>query len=172
MQSTPQHAARVLGLSLEATLEDVRAVRRKMALKYHPDCADDQEQATRHMARINAAADTLTAYLMNKSAFQAKAARARRTASQQARPSARRPEATKRKPAEKTSHNAEAPKVEKVKPATDPVQKYAQSDAAWKAERALARFATESYSRVLQGIGRAEARPTVDVTVLSFAKVA
>lgn len=33
MAATPKHAARVLGLSFEAALEDFRRVRRKMAPK-------------------------------------------------------------------------------------------------------------------------------------------
>ena len=72
MAATPEHAARVLGLSLGASLHDVRRVRRKMALKYHPDRCHDKEQATRHMARINAAADTLTAHIRKRVRPQAK----------------------------------------------------------------------------------------------------
>jgi len=170
MQSTPQHAARVLGLNLEASIDDVRRVRRKMALKYHPDCSDDQERATRHMARINAAADTLSTYLKDAAAFNTNAACTRRNATKQAR----RREAPKSKPAEKTSETNE-PKAETVqrKPEQSAaVQRQLSSDKAWKAERALARYATESYSKVLNGIGRAETCPTVDVKVLSFAAAA
>lgn len=66
MAATPKHAARVLGLSLDATIQDIRRVRRKMALRYHPDRCADKEQATRHMARINAAADKLSAHIQKR----------------------------------------------------------------------------------------------------------
>ncbi len=46
MAAMTRHAARVLGLSLGATLEDVRCASRKMASKYHPDSCVDKEQAT------------------------------------------------------------------------------------------------------------------------------
>ena len=88
--STPKHAARVLGLDEETTLADVKRVRREMAMKYHPDQSEDQERATRHMARINAAADTLIAHLLKptpkRSAPAAKPAGARPTARKAARP--------------------------------------------------------------------------------------
>lgn len=63
MAATPKHAGRVLGLDETATLEDVKRVRREMAFVYHPDRSTGNDRSTRHMARINAAADTLIAHI-------------------------------------------------------------------------------------------------------------
>ncbi|ABG30817.1 molecular chaperone DnaJ [Roseobacter denitrificans] len=67
MAATPEHAARVLGLDVWASMEDVRRARRELAMKYHPDRHSDVTTSNRHMARVNAAADTLIAYISGKS---------------------------------------------------------------------------------------------------------
>lgn len=63
MTQTPRQAARVLGLLEKPTLKSVKKARRELAIRYHPDRCEDRETANRHMARINAAADTLISQL-------------------------------------------------------------------------------------------------------------
>ncbi|MEM7075272.1 MAG: J domain-containing protein [Pseudomonadota bacterium] len=66
MALTPEHAARVLGLVGQISLDDVKHARRELTLKYHPDRCRNASRATRHMARINAAVDTLIAHLRTR----------------------------------------------------------------------------------------------------------
>lgn len=158
MAATPEHAARVLGLGLDASLEDIRRVRRKMALKYHPDRCHDKELATRHMGRINAAVDTLTAYIKSRAKAQ-QARKSRRaagaTSRKQAPASSARPEKTKTTSRTRQSDVEAGFEPEKPKPAS-------------RAEIALVRFASDSYTSVLERIGRRDTGPRIDVSILSF----
>lgn len=160
MAATPEHAARVLGLSLGASLDDVRRVRRKMALKYHPDRYHDKEQATRHMARINAATDTLTAHIKKRVRTQAKGKSPSYT------------DFSKPKQADQSSV-----RFEKPKPQTASRTKEKKAQTTRKPERpktksradiALVRFATESYANVLDRIGKKDSGPRIDISILSF----
>lgn len=174
MAATPEHAARVLGLSLGASLDDVRSVRRKMALKYHPDRSPDQARSTRHMARINAAADTLIAHIKNHRSRKPKA------------PRADHPDGATHKRAEQSSTRSEAPK-RKASPPRDEADtskragrphghgqdicvagKSEQPNKASRADIALIRFASTSYTNALDRIGRKENRSTIDMCILSF----
>ena len=65
MAETPKHTARAVGLSLDCTRKDIKRPLRKMAFGYHPDRCSKNEQAARHMARINASADTLAVISRN-----------------------------------------------------------------------------------------------------------
>ncbi len=160
MAATPKHAARVLGLSLEATLEDIRRVRHKMALKYHPDRCTDKEQATRHMARINAAADTFIAHIQ-------KGPRSN-TSGQSPRYenfSARRQDNCTSARSDKTKSQSQSRAQEQdihAKKKTD------QAKRTSRAERTLIRFASASYARVLDRIGPNQTGPTIDVSILGF----
>ncbi|WP_282128827.1 J domain-containing protein [Roseobacter litoralis] len=73
MAATPEHAARVLGLDETASMDDVRRARREFAMKYHPDRRPDVTTSSRHMARVNAAADTLIAHIRDKAKLASKA---------------------------------------------------------------------------------------------------
>ena len=174
MAATPEHAARVLGLDDNATLKDVRRVRREMALKYHPDRSHDQERATRHMARINAAADTLTAHLKKQAAPASKAKRpegpdfSARSKPEQSTP---RPDPSNRKAtSSKTGvHKGKPDPARTPRPAVrEPVARARVSSAKEHADLALIRFASESYRKVLNRISQIDTGPRVDVTALSF----
>lgn len=170
MAATPEHAARVLGLDDQATLEDVRRVRKKLALKYHPDRAADQERATRHMARINAAADTLTAHLRKRARPAAKKPgfadfRARRQP-QNAYTDGGAPRdgaASQTKPERETPRTT---KADRQKRSTRKTTNTTASD--YRAERSRVRVATTSYASVLSGIGPRHAGPRIDIRVLGF----
>lgn len=156
MAASPKHAARVLGLTGDVTLDDVKRVRRKMALKYHPDRCADVVQATRHMARINAAADTLIAFLKNKPQPQAK------------RP---RPDFTKAK-TRATSARAE-PKRQQPKPESTREEPRSQaSEAAFQAQRKLVETAAKSYQQVLNQIGQQSIRRSIDLKIMRFGTAA
>lgn len=148
--STPKHAARVLGLDEETTLSEVRRVRRKMAMKYHPDQSDDQERATRHMARINAAADALIAHLQKpspkRSTQAAKPTGARPTARNAARPT---------RHTDMQAHVMEAAKHTRTAPLSEE-------------ECALSRMAAASYKSVLDKVSRPQATPAVDATAMPY----
>ncbi len=166
MAATPEHAARVLGLDDNATLADVRRVRKEMALKYHPDRCADQEMSTRHMARINAAADTLTDHLKK----------------QGTRPN--NPDFAKRHRAEQSSERtsaqhqtcgatSEGPEETNRKSTTqdttgDRVSPSARRKAKTGTDSRLIRFAADSYAMARARIGKPNRAPTVDVRVLSF----
>ena len=145
MAATPKHAARLLGLDLDASLADVKRARRKMALRYHPDRCADKEQATRHMARINAAADRLIAFIKERSNT-SEDSKSSRTADAQA--SEARSNAQNR--AQRSNERAET-----RKPSS-------------RADEALARFASASYASVLDRIGTRQAAPTIDISILGY----
>ncbi len=170
MAATPEHAARVLGLSLDATLEDVRRVRRKMALKYHPDRSADTERSTRHMARINAAADTLIAFLKSKPS--PRSAETRRSDEQRASEQAgksRRSTGEARQDPRQQSKASHRPRTERPAGAE---RKQESRPLRSKAELARIFRATESYAHVLERIGGQCRTPGVDVRVMSFTKAA
>lgn len=160
MAASPEHAARILGLSLEASLEEVKRVRRKLALKYHPDRCADKEQATRHMGRINAAADTLTSHIKKHSK-----SNATRKASCHAEFSARQhANQSKARPKEHELHTrSHAPKQ-----GCEATRKTKSIKTTSRAESALIRFATASYASVLESIGTKQRGPTIDVNIMSF----
>ena len=174
MAATPEHAARVLGLDLKATLEDVRRMRRAMAMKYHPDCSDNSERATRHMARINDATETLISYLKQQSSGKsqrrspdypdfAAQARTNRTGTQDRRSSA----STATPPmAERRSRDDHCTgrRQSDVVVVSRPVEASGLS----KADHALAQLAAKSYRSVLDRIGSRAAGPVVDQTALAF----
>lgn len=168
MAATPEHAARVLGLSLDATLEDVRRVRRKMALKYHPDRSADTARSTRHMARINAAADTLIAFLKNKPSPRSAEARHAARASERAGKS-RRSTGQSKSDARQQSKASHRPRTERPAGAE---KKQESRPLRSKAELARIFRATESYAHVLERIGGQCRATGVDVRVMSFTKAA
>jgi len=171
MAQTPEHAARVLGLIGRYSIDDVKRARREMALKYHPDLCSDAELATRHMARVNAAVDTLMAHLASKT--QAAPKRSGQTR-RRARASESR---TERNRAQSTASKADATGPTRAKPTKEPargantVQSNSASDAerrAWKAERALAERASASYRTILDRIGKQQRRHGIDLQILKF----
>ncbi|MEM6480481.1 MAG: DnaJ domain-containing protein [Pseudomonadota bacterium] len=168
MAQSPEHAARVLGLIGEPTLEEVKRARRELAMKYHPDRSDDTGRATRRMARVNAAADTLTVYLKGKSAPQSDKQASREQSADNTRTSERsehfeqkRQTAEAPKPKPKQSRQRAARSVG-TKTVSDTARR------AWKSERALAARAAASYRAVLDGIGRSAPRARVDFHILQF----
>ena len=161
MAASPKHAARVLGLTGDVTLEDVKRVRRKMALKYHPDRCHDVDTATRHMSRINAAADTLIAFLKNKPkpSF-------RKPQPEPTKPRARQAETTKMDtPPPKTEKRAEQPKPSRTAPSVQPIK----IDAA---QRKLVERAAKSYQQVLSQIGQQSMRRSIDLKIMRFGEAA
>ncbi|MEM9578639.1 MAG: DnaJ domain-containing protein [Pseudomonadota bacterium] len=165
MAATPEHAARVLGLDDQATLEEIRDVRRALALKYHPDCSDDLERSTRHMARINAAADFLIAHLKGLGAkpkrpaykdfsnqYKARRQRAEAKTSSQAR---------KENASSRGEASAKNTRARQSMTVTAPEPQMPPQD------RELIQFAVKSYRRVLDQIAKADSGPTVDVRALA-----
>jgi curved DNA-binding protein CbpA len=169
MAATPEHAARILNLSLKASLEDVKLVRRKMALKHHPDCSRNQEQSTRRMARINAAADTLNAHIKKQTGSTPKMKRPNSTdfsARHKARRSSTRSEEPNQKPSPKKdganrSNHEDRPHAQAQE--THVAAKPERPIKASRADIALIRFASNSYASALKGIGRKEFGPKIDV---------
>lgn len=174
MAHTPEHAARVLGLMTAPTLEDVKRARRDMALKYHPDRCKDAALATRHMARINAAADVLIAHLKQKRSTSKPDHRPDHTpfrAEAKTADAETRTDETHRRSAD---CSAEARKPER------PGNAYKQSrnvtvdsltEAArrsWNIERALARSAVRSYRATLTRIGPRKTKDRLDLHILKF----
>ena len=170
MAATPEHAARVLGLDDQATLESVRDVRRKMALKYHPDCSDDVERATRHMARINAAADLLIAHIKalgtkakqpSYSDFSSQY-KSRRTATPKPEaPKSAGAKATEKRTKDDRANAPHAP-AQQVINLTQPESGMSSKD------RELIRFAVKSYRSVLDQISKADRGPRIDATALAY----
>ncbi|MEM9582600.1 MAG: J domain-containing protein [Pseudomonadota bacterium] len=170
MAGTVDHAARVLGLEVEATASEIRRVRRELALKYHPDVTTDQARATRHMARINAAADTLLAHLNAASAtgrqpryedfssVRPRARKARPTGAGRAQAATQQSACHTQKAAPETARSKASHSV--VQPSHKPAHATAKAN--------LMRFASSSYAKVLDQIGNATAGPNIDVRVLKF----
>lgn len=181
MITTSAHAARVLDLSDEATLEDVQYVRRQLARKYHPDCSNDQERATRHMARINVAADTLTVHINSQAANISEPVRRDRASS-----------SARSKAGQASSHStasrrqpASAPPQARTAPDMDPhtrggnarlhVQERAPQTVKSRTrlvtpaavDIASVRLASTSYRNMLDWVGGVDTGPTVDIRVLS-----
>ncbi|MCV3274125.1 J domain-containing protein [Roseobacter sinensis] len=173
MAATPEHAARVLGLTVDATLEDVRIVRRELALKYHPDRGGDPQRTSRHMARINAAVDTLVAHIKEgqlrrarrqmatEQAFARRRWRVQRAKWAELQAKSRKARRTAESKGAGTDHNGEA------RPQA-PTPDTAQMIRPTKANLALIRLAAASYRSVLDAIGTIDAGPTVDVTALAY----
>lgn len=178
MSATPEHAARVLGLTDEATLADVRRVRRELAFKYHPDRSSDPARSSRHMARINAAADTLIAHLRDQAPKRpASEHRERRDFSE--RNAARHASASR-----ETSRNSK----DRAKAATGGRTSYSDNKATCREKEATARgitvqptapkqspadsllirLAAASYRTVLDRIGTVAPAPTIDRRVLCY----
>ena len=176
MAATPEHAARVLGLSLDATLDDVRRVRRKMALKYHPDRSTDQARSTRHMARINAAADTLIAFLKKREAVRPQRGHGTaggHSAHKGAGGSTARSKRNKTKT--ERQHTGAHPRQQEPRRDTNRQAAHApggptKARVRSKAELARVFLATQSYGKVLSRIGGQSEGPRVDLRVMSFAK--
>ena len=166
MAATPEHAARVLGLDEHATLEDVRRVRKEMALKYHPDRCSDQEMSTRHMARINAAADTLTAHLKKQGTRQNTPDFAQRRRAGQSTGRTRANDqtcSTRTKGAEKPNRTSATQDrtADRARPST-------RTETEPSIDNKLIRFAADSYAMARARIGTPNRTPTVDVRVMSF----
>ena len=163
MAQTPEHAARVLGLIGEPTLKEVKRVRRELALKYHPDRCAQSEQASRHMARINSAADTLTAYLKSKT----------HTEPQKPKAQTRAPQEEPRAPRTgRTSTKDSRPEPKQTRRShSRAVQTEARSEQErcdWKTEQVLAQRASSSYRNILSRIGKPVLQPRVDLHILRF----
>lgn len=175
MAATPEHAARVLGLDDRATLEDVRRVRRALARKYHPDRAADQARASRHMARINAAVDTLVAHLKEHPTRSEQTQREERFAAKRKAASE-----TFRAAAAKAAQQAREGRQERAGASSSQrrsTRSTAQRPSATiqplsSDERALAQSAASSYRSVLDRIGKIAASPTVDMKVMCFSRTA
>ncbi|MDW3180733.1 J domain-containing protein [Roseobacter sp.] len=178
MSATPEHAARVLGLTDEATLADVRRVRRALALKYHPDRSSDPVRSSRHMARINAAADTLIAHLRDQAPkkpdaecrerqefAQRNTARRASGTGQTSRKSGDRAKAAAGDKASRTDKNGARPES-KTTAHVMTAQPSARKTSP--AESLLIRLATSSYRTVLDRIGTVAPAPTIDTRVLCY----
>jgi len=178
MVTTSVHAARVLDIGDEATLEDVRRARRELAMKYHPDRTVDTDRSTRHMARINAATDTLIAHLKNPVTSKPASVRTDRPdfcADKKTEQSSTGPRVS--------SHNSVSPNCAAHTPKhtaegqarSHNQERTAQANKRLKragvpsgAELALVRLASASYREVLDQIFRADCGSTVDIRTLSF----
>ncbi len=166
MAATPEHAARVLGLTIDANLQDIRRVRRDLALKYHPDRCRNSIVAARHMARINAAVDTLVAHIN---------ARAKREASRmywgdRAADFCKAVWSASAAP----QSNAKPSQTEPPSPSREHAAEmagFAESQAEWthpvvsQADKELVRFAADSYRSALDRISQIDVSPTIDVRV-------
>lgn len=176
MAQSPQHAARVLGLLGEPTLQNVKRARRDLAMKYHPDARSDTKRATRHMARINAAADTLIKHLengtkptdANSETNDHKRTEDGNVRGQQTRQASR--------SAENPFPRQHVRPAKENKPYGSPhTGRHVDTDTAseaqrgaWKSERMLAEQTAASYRSVLNAIGKQEPRPRVDLQILRF----
>jgi len=171
MAGTPRHAARVLGLTGTITIEDVTRERRRRARFYHPDRFKDQERASRHMGRVNAAADVLIAHLNQEQNPEAEAEH-----TETANP-------VRQNQQGKVMWTRTSPKVHIEQEPIEaewfeetPFAAYENDgpklpvpyNTASRAERALTEFAKTSYRRVLTQIGQQEMQRSVDMTVLRF----
>jgi curved DNA-binding protein CbpA len=173
MAATPEHAARVLDVSVTATLKEVHEARREMAFRFHPDCSDDAERANRHMARINAAADTLIAHIKNRASASGKRPEYRDFAGENERRKAPRSTKSDRKAAS-TSVAVPAP-VDRsadrrcMTTAVETPCAARPESGTSRSDRDLLRFATQAYTTVLGQIGGRGHQPTVDCKVMQFA---
>lgn len=182
MALTPEHAARVLGLDDNATLEDVRQVRRAMAFKNHPDCSSDIDRSTRHMARINAAADTLAAHIkaLGKVTTGMKRPKysdftAHQKANQRAqyqKATATRSETRRQSPSENPRYKPRAWASDTVVVSAKPLAADQQVNRLSVADRNPICLAAQSYRAVLIQIGVPDAEPTIDTTALAFSATA
>lgn len=150
MSATAEHAMRILGLDAGATVEDVRIRRRNLAKMYHPDCAADHARATQHMARVNAAADTLTRHLKNKL--------------QQAKVPQHSAQATSNH-ASNTRRATDVPKTLPRQQAATP-QPTKTLRPVDMADQTLIRMASQSYTKALNKLGTVSRTPKVDVRAL------
>lgn len=160
MAQTPEHAARVLGLIGEISLDAVKQARRDMALQYHPDRCGNSARASRRMARVNAAADTLIAALENQQKVSAPETEAPSTADTADRAAAKSRTASAKK--RRSMGSRQRGQAARAKTAADAAR------GAWTAERALAKRAKASYRKALGGIGKTGATGRVDMQILRF----
>ena len=163
MIATSLQAARVLDIGDEATLEDVQRARRALALKYHPDRSDDPERATRHMARINVAADTLIGHLKKHATPEPKPKTEPFSTGSKTSP---RKSGLPISVPRTTRHTARLHVQER---APHSVKSRNRASAPSEADLALGRLASASYRDVLDRIARAKAGSTVDIRTLNFA---
>lgn len=178
MSATPEHAARVLGLTDEATLADVRRVRRELAFKYHPDRSSDPARSSRHMARINAAADTLIAHLRGQSPKRPASERRerqdfseRKTArrASASRETSKNPKArAKAAGGDRASHSDSSTTSSAKETATHGMTVQPAAPKQSPAEGLLIRLAAASYRTVLDRIGTVAPAPTIDRRVLCY----
>jgi len=176
MAATPQHAARVLGLDLAASLEDVCRMRRALARKYHPDQSSDQERATRHMARINAAVDTLTRYIQDKATAETKRRNrraeemrnAKRSKERAARDRAAQDRAAQERAAQERAAQNKAQAAEAKRPRQAARAAPASEPCLSHAEQAAVRFAAHAYSKCLKDIGRSAGQASVNLRILKM----
>lgn len=178
MAATPKHAARVLGLDDDASLEDVRRARRVLAKKYHPDCSPDVSKSNVHMARVNTAADTLIAHLLGKAN---QASKARQPSykdfsnSRAAKPK-NHGQSEKAQGPRRTSANAQA-STSSCGRGARPMEVRETLAPALVSERStrdndLIRLASKSYRTVLRQIAQPDEGPTVDARALRFTTAA
>ncbi len=178
MAATPEHAARVLGLDLQASLKDIRRVRRDMALKYHPDCSNDFERSTRHMARINAAADVLIAYVMSGKSSDAKGKPPRYSDfSNQQRTGAKHNHTAKSEAPRNNDTSKPHDDDVQQKPVgshnfqhsvSSPLQIAVPRQQTSSEDHRLLQVAINSYRSVLNQIGKVEKGPNIDQKALTF----
>lgn len=178
MSLTPKQAARILNLDASATLSDVRAARRRLVFAYHPDRFEDAECADRHMARINAAYDTVLAHLQGRPLPSFSHNFSDGTNFKQPKPS--QPKSSQRTTAQARKNTGTAgrkappraaPRSHQPRSATPEVIAIsahpAQSDSSMTAASAAkARAASSAYRTVLNDIGGAYSEPQVDTKVL------
>ena len=171
MAETPEHAARVLGLDVSASMEEVRRARRALAKKYHPDRHPDATTASRHMARVNAATDTLIDYIIGRAKHTANGRRPEYKDFAQSRTTQ---SENRSRPDSAQDAKATAADPQAKRPSPDRAPRHMMVSAPVAAERDndLIRLAARSYRTVLQQIAQPNAAPTVDARALRFTSAA
>lgn len=170
MAATPKHAGRVLGLDETASVDDVRRVRKAMAFAYHPDRSADQVRATRHMARLNAAADTLIAHIKSKKLPVKNGKRPHFPEFSRPHPTNTSGTAHKPSPKRAPAPKPAPPKNHPLVPATtrNVAVHVTDQKTTSQLENDLVQFASASYVKVLGEIGSNNSEPKLNVRVLKF----
>ncbi|MEM6939096.1 MAG: J domain-containing protein [Pseudomonadota bacterium] len=168
MAATPEHAARVLGLDVKTTLSEIKRARREMAFKYHPDRTDDFQRASRHMARINAAADTLTAHVLDEAGRLRQRKRNRYADFSHLHRNPGKAQAPEQKEAPKTASARDANAAQKdTQTVEQPALRKRVRPKRLDQMALLAQFASAAYAQTLAHIGVAVADPVIDVRLNS-----
>jgi len=181
MKTTSEHAARVLDILGEVSHKTVQRARRELAMKYHPDRFKDKEGATRHMARINAAADALIEHIRVENVANPESARMGNPVSADMKKAGKCSagiKAINRKPVSTapvgctTAHDTiftagSRPSAQTAQAA----KRLNRSRTPSGADLALSRMAAASYRDVLGRIGTMDDGPTVDIRVSRMSRM-